>query len=132
MYSNIPHINIMLSRTKKCAAGLASQGIRERPDSQILVHPQFPTSLVGFNNLLFPTSLVGFNNLLFPTSLVGFNNLLFPTSLVGFNNLLFPTSLVGFNILLFPFGLWSFGLWNLTKTKFSQIRPNFPQNDQIL
>jgi len=39
MSGNIPHINIMLSRAKKCASGLASQGIRERPDFQILVHP---------------------------------------------------------------------------------------------
>ena len=44
MSGNIPHINIMLSRAKKCAAGLASQGIRERPDFQILVHPS-PLSL---------------------------------------------------------------------------------------
>jgi hypothetical protein len=38
MSGNIPHINIMLSRAKKRAAGLASQGLRERPDLQILVH----------------------------------------------------------------------------------------------
>jgi len=39
MSGNIPHINIMLSRAKKCAAGLASQELRKRPDFQILVHP---------------------------------------------------------------------------------------------
>jgi len=44
MSGNIPHINIMLSRTKKRAAGLASQGLRKRPDLQILVHPS-PLSL---------------------------------------------------------------------------------------
>lgn len=60
MSGNIPHINIMLSRTKKCASGFASQEIRERPDLQILVHPNSPTKPVGFNILLFPTSLVWF------------------------------------------------------------------------
>ena len=35
----------MLSRAKKCAAGLASQGIRKRPDFQILVHLSFNPKL---------------------------------------------------------------------------------------
>ena len=89
----------------------------------------------GFPNFgapQFPIKPVGINILLFPTNSVGINILLFPTNSVGFNNLLFPTKPVGINILLFPFGLWSFGLWNLTQTKFSQNRPNFPQNDRIL